>query len=85
MGYSLFDGSYIHETFHMDDVTCVAATPKALICAGGRLPKKRNIVPLSQISEDSEVVKVGDVGCLIVTEWFAETAGWTKQQELFNG
>lgn len=33
-------------------------------------------IPKSQIHEDSEVSEVGDVGTLVVNEWFAEERGW---------
>ncbi len=77
MGYNLLSGSPIGETFDLDDVTCTKASPKALFVAGGAL-RKPCWVPLSQVSEKSEVCRVGDRGCLVVTEWFAEERGWTR-------
>lgn len=33
-------------------------------------------IPKSQITDDSEVYRVGDAGTLMVTEWIAEKKGW---------
>jgi hypothetical protein len=41
--------------------------PKCLICA--------NWIPLSQIDEDSEVRKTGDIGLITITRWWAEKQG----------
>lgn len=47
---------------------------KALLCCG-LVEGKDTWVPLSQIHEDSEVFEVGHEGTLIVSEWWANTAG----------
>jgi len=33
-------------------------------------------IPQSQITEDSEVYKLGTEGTLVVADWFAEKRGW---------
>lgn len=47
---------------------------KALLCSG-LTPGKDAWVPHSQIHADSEVFQPGDEGTLIVSQWWAETAG----------
>jgi hypothetical protein len=37
---------------------------------------RRAWVPKSQISDESEVFRVGDEGYLAVSDWFARTVGW---------
>ena len=36
-------------------------------------------VPISQLTEDSEIKEPGDVGTLTVTEWFAQQKGWLEE------
>lgn len=35
-------------------------------------------VPISQLTEDSDIQDVGDAGTLTVTEWFAQQKGWLE-------
>ena len=77
MGYNLLHGDPIGETFDLDDAWCIRASEKALLIAHASL-REPCWVPLSQISEESEVAGIGDAGCLVVTEWFAEQRRWTK-------
>jgi hypothetical protein len=54
-------------TTRLDDVTCMAATPKAILCA---LDDGREFwVPQSQVDDESEVWKKGDEGTLVISEW----------------
>lgn len=38
--------------------------------------EKGKWIPHSQITDDSEVYKVGTTGDLVVTDWLAEQEGW---------
>lgn len=54
----------------VDDAECIAETEKAiLVRIKGR--KDNCWVPKSQVTDDSEVFKYGDVGQLVVRTWFA--------------
>ena len=58
-------------SFH--DAEALVVTPKALLC---RLADAREVwVPLSVITDDSEVFGCGDVGELVVRSWFARKEG----------
>lgn len=60
----------------LENVTALRATEKALLC---RIPdgnaKRELWVPLSMITDDSEVFKEGHEGQLVVKGWFAEREG----------
>jgi len=55
----------------IEDVHCRKATEKA-ICV--KIPELGidQWIPQSQIDDDSEVYKEGDVGTLVISEWIAE-------------
>lgn len=57
-----------------DDVTVKVDTPKALLCI---IEGDEVWIPLSQISEDSEVYRYGSSGKLIVSRWIADQKGLT--------
>lgn len=82
MAHNLFDGSEIGETFALDNVLCDYATADTLHCQVTN-PEILSFeavwvhVPLRLISEDSEVVRAGDTGTLIVQKKFAQYKGWT--------
>ena len=58
-------------SFH--DAKALVVTPKALLC---RLADEREVwVPLSVITDDSEVWRYGDEGELVVRSWFARKEG----------
>jgi len=61
-GYDKSDGEVIHAS---DDAILFKEE-------GG----EKYWVPKSQIHDNSEVWKKGDVGILIVTEWLARKKGW---------
>ena len=54
---------------------CTAATGKAILIEASVLDEP-TWIPQSQITDDSEVWKVGDEGTLDVTDWLAEQKGW---------
>ena len=64
------------DDYEMEDVTCIKATEKALLITSPDLGDDEEWVPLSQVSDDSEVMDEGDEGTLIVTNWIAEQKGW---------
>ena len=55
------------------DVEAVGQTEKALLVRFDE--DDEEWVPQSQIHEDSEVWNKGDVGLLVVTEWWSQKAG----------
>jgi hypothetical protein len=58
------------------DVEAIAETDKALLCI---IDCEEVWGPLSQICEESEVTAKGDFGTLVVTTWFAKSAGlWRR-------
>jgi|KBSMisStandDraft_5_1062788.scaffolds.fasta_scaffold218765_3 hypothetical protein len=62
--------------FLIRDVHCVGATPKAIqvMFPGNPVPAW---VPRSQIYvQDTDIVKEGDRGKLIITDWIAAQKGW---------
>lgn len=69
------------KTFEYGKVVVIKVTDQAILCVdAGALasPKKGDDgfwVPLSQISEDSEVPDVRR-GVLVVSEWLANERGW---------
>ena len=63
------------DDYQMSGATCVKATDKALLIESDELDKDE-WVPLSQVSDDSEVMGEGDEGLLVVTAWIAEQRGW---------
>ena len=60
------------DTVSFEDVKAKAETDKAILC---RINGEKHWIPKSQIDDDSEVWRKGDVGTLIVSEWFAEQRG----------
>jgi hypothetical protein len=69
--------------YDIEDAVCVleSKSGKALLIAApffAELGEEngKKMIPKSQITDDSEVYKVGDEGTLIVTEWLAEKEGW---------
>ena len=59
------------ETVVFENVTCKAATSKAILCMGPW--EDREIwFPLSQVDDDSEVFEKGHQGKLVVSKWIAE-------------
>lgn len=60
-----------------DDCEAVHETDKALLVIIPDLDKGEPVwVPQSQITEDSEIWKLGQSGKLIVTDWIAQQKGW---------
>lgn len=57
-------------------VTALRGSEKALLC---RIPdgdSSREVwIPRSQLTDDSEIVDVGDEGELVIKSWFAEREG----------
>lgn len=52
----------------IDDVEAIGETALALLCL---IDGKEVWIPQGQISDDSEVWKVGDKGTLVIPEWLA--------------
>ena len=61
------------ETFELEDVKAVRETSKAILVDWQH---GEDWIPKSQIQFDSEVNSLGDVGTLIISEWFATQKGW---------
>lgn len=61
-------------TVRIEHVECVRETPLALLVV---IDGVERWVPKSQVHDDSEVYVLGDVGALVLTEWFAEKEGLT--------
>lgn len=61
--------------FDVEDCRALRSTEKALLVECDDWDEALWI-PLSQITEDSEVLEEDDEGTLVVTEWFAEQRGW---------
>lgn len=62
------------ETFTVDEeVNCTVDTNKAILV---NVDGEDHWVPKSQIDAASECFEAGTSGSLIVTQWFAEKAGW---------
>lgn len=55
-----------------EGVKCVGETAKAILVD---IDGTRYWVPQSQVDNDSEVYKKGDVGDLVVSRWYAEKEG----------
>ena len=57
-----------------ENVTCIAATPKAILCI---IDEDEVWIPQSQVHEDSEVFDNEDhsEGKLVITEWIAKEKG----------
>ena len=51
---------------------CIVETPQALLVI---IDEKKHWVPKSVVSDDSIVQAQGDIGVLIVEEWFATKEG----------
>ena len=56
------------ELVRLQDVTCVAATDRAILC---EIEGEKFWIPLSQVHDDSSVYELDDVGELVITEWIA--------------
>lgn len=52
----------------------ISDSGKALLCSG-LMEGSDTWVPISQLHDDSEVYEPGHEGTLIVSQWWAETAG----------
>ena len=73
MGVTL-DGSTFHgPTYAMHNVTIVETFAEVLTC---RRHDRIFVVPLSAISEKSEVTVAGDRGTLLVRQEYADLRGW---------
>lgn len=59
-------------TVEVNNVECIHETAQAVLC---RIGSRELWVPQSQIDDDSEVYQLGDIGTLVITEWFAEREG----------
>lgn len=60
----------------LGEYECVHETERALKCVEvGSPPEDAIWVPKSVVSDDSEVYKKGNIGELVVAEWFAEKEG----------
>lgn len=60
-----------------DDCFCSRETEKAILVV---LPDHDEMwIPKSQVHDDSEVYQENDNGTLIVSRWFADKEGFTKQ------
>lgn len=60
-----------------DDCEVVHETDKALFVLAPDLDDKEPVwIPQSQVTEDSEIWKLGQSGKLVITTWFAERQGW---------
>ena len=57
------------------NVKCIKSTDKAILVESSEW-NGPVWIPQSQVHDDSEVWKEGDVGSLVVSEWFAEKKGW---------
>ncbi len=70
-------GTPLHgPTFAVAHAECLGTDDVHLICS--ILGDKRDHhVPLAVISEDSEVVRIGDRGALLVLKTYAEDRGWS--------
>jgi hypothetical protein len=68
----------VAENVEIEDVTVLHETEMAILVESPNLDTVENKawVPKSVISDDSEVYKAGTEGQLIVSEWWAEKAGW---------
>ena len=57
-------------TVTIEDVRAIRSTDKALLCD---IPGHGEMwIPQTQIHDDSEVYREGDVGKLVITRWIAE-------------
>jgi hypothetical protein len=63
------------EQVEIRNVRCVQETAKAIRVVGGDLEEDGVWVPLSVLSDDSEVYRFGTEGTLIIPEWFARKNG----------
>ena len=61
--------------YRIEDAKAIAGSDKALLVEAPEFDEAVWI-PQSQITDDSEVYKVGDEGTCIVTEWWADKEGW---------
>ena len=61
-------------TFKVQDCEVLKETDKAILVESPNLGEPL-WVPQSQVHADSEVWREGDVGVLVISEWFAEKSG----------
>ena len=59
-------------TVEFEDSECIQETDAALLVS---IDGEEHWIPKSQITDDSEVWKQGDVGTLVITEWIAQEKG----------
>jgi len=62
--------------FEIEDAKCVHQTDRAIKVEAPDFGDEQIWIPQSQITEDSEVYKLGTEGTLVVSDWFAEKEGW---------
>lgn len=63
------------DDYRLEGATCIKATARALLIESDELDES-TWIPLSQVSDDSEVLDEGDEGVMIITAWLAEQKGW---------
>jgi len=66
------------KTIEIEDCNCLGESEKACLIELGDDCRKAGEavwIPKSQIHDDSEVWKKGQVGKLVITEWIAEQKG----------
>jgi hypothetical protein len=68
-------------SFAIPGVEAITETDKALLVI---IDDEQVWVPLSQISDESEVMGKGDYGTLVVTSWFAQRKGWCGGRRTWN-
>lgn len=65
------------DSFEIADAMVKAETEKAILVTAPFLDEE-TWVPQSQVADESEVWKRGDMGTLVVTAWFARQRGWVE-------
>jgi hypothetical protein len=64
---------------YVNEVHCIGESPKALHLLD-KTTQEKFWMPRGQVVHgESEVMNVGDKGCLVVTRWIAEQKGWLPQ------
>lgn len=58
-----------NEWVYFEEVYCVRETDKALIV---EIDGEEQVIPKSQISEESDVQELADEGTLVIPKWLAE-------------
>jgi hypothetical protein len=62
-------------SFEIENVRCVRETDKAILVEAPDFDEPQ-WVPQSQVDDNSEVYKLGTVGTLVVSDWWAKKQGW---------